>query len=150
MPKLHTMSSAMHIDVEQQCDSFDVTVELEPLIPGHEYELNKVDKGGLWGPQQMDHIVHSVRPQLLQDFKARQAQEHVADESKSEVDLDVCVPSISMDDHYPSGSEVGEGTDSEGGVHKSAGGVEMDEMLVQENWLIQGMTNLNNGACIGG
>ena len=144
------MSDAMHVDVKQQCDSFDVTVEPEPLIPGHEYDLNKVNKGGLQGPQQMDHVIHSVRPQLLQDFKARQAQEHAADESKSEVDLDVCVPSISMDNHYPSGSEVGEGTDSDCGVHKSAGGVEMDEMFVQENWLIQGTTNLNNGACIGG
>ena len=85
MPELHTMSDAMHINVEQQHDSFDITVELEPLVPGHEYDLNKVNKGGLWGPQQMDHVIHSIQPQLLQDFEAWQAQEHAADESKSEV-----------------------------------------------------------------
>ena len=60
MPKLHTMSSVMHVNVKQQHDSFDVMVELEPLVPGHEYDLNKVDKGGLQGPQQMDHVIHSV------------------------------------------------------------------------------------------
>ena len=100
--------------------------------------------------QQVDDVVGTVQPQLLQEFEARQAQEHATneynDEVESEVDPDIRVPVIPVDDHYPSGSDVGEDTDNESGVNKSAGNVEMDEMPVQESWIVQGATYLNDGA----
>lgn len=96
--------------------------------------------------QQID-VVNTVQPQLLQEFDARQAQEHVTneynDEVESEVDPVVHVPVIPVDDHYPSGSDVDEGTDNESGVNKSAGNVEIDEGPVRESWLVQGLTYLN-------
>ena len=144
------MHDAMHVDVEQQRDSLDITAGPQPLIPGRVYGPNKIDKGGLWDSQEMDHVVHSVHPQPRQKLEARQAQGHAtndySDKVKSEVDLDVRALAITTDDHYPSGSDVGEGTDSEGGLNKTAGDVEMDKNSVKEDWLIQGATYLNNGA----
>lgn len=100
--------------------------------------------------QRIDDVVDTVQPQLLQESDARQAQEHAIneynDDEESEVDTDVHVPVIPVDDHYPSGSDVGEGTDNESGVNNSAENVEIDEVPVRESWLVQGAAYINDGA----
>jgi len=84
----------------------------------------------------MNNVVGTVQPQLQQKFEASQAQEHASKEAHSdggepEIGPDVCILAVPMYDHYPSDSGEREDTDS-GSGDRSAGNVEMDEMLVQQ------------------
>jgi hypothetical protein len=136
------------LEVGHQRDEFDTTYGAQPLLPGRAFQLNSIEKQALRELRHMDHIVEETQEQLLREFEMRKATETASmglhfDEGESEIDLD---EHILMGDHYPSRSEAGDMDDMDGGGYNEDN-IVMEEMLVQDGWVVEGGRYPEGNAC---
>jgi len=97
----------------------------------------------------MDHMVEAAQVELIKEFEALQAQERMPtdeqdDEGESEIEVD---DHNAPDDYYPSGSKAGDLSDEEDALVENEDedeDEEMEEVVIQEGWVVQGAQYLDN------
>jgi len=136
-------------EADRQLHEFGAAQGHQPLLPGRAFQSNQAKKEDPWELYQMDHMVEAAQVELIKEFKALQAQEHVPtdeqdDEGESEIEVD---DRNAPDNYYPSGSEAGNLSDKEDALAENKDedeDEEMEEVVIQEGWVVQGAQYLNN------
>jgi len=121
----------------------------QPLLPGHAFQLNQAKKEDPQELYQMDHMVEAAQVKLIKEFEALQAQERTpTDEQDDEGESEIKVDDRNVpDDYYPSGSEAGDLSDEEDALAENEDedeDKEMEEVVIQEGWVVQGAQYLDN------
>jgi len=142
--------ASMPVDKADQCPhEFGAAQGHQLLLPGYAFQLNQAKKEDPQELYQMDCMVEAAQVKLIKEFKALQAQEHMPtdeqnDEGESEIEVDDCNV---LDNYYPSGSEAGDLSDEEDALAENEDedeDEEMEEVVIQEGWVVQGAQYLNN------